>query len=349
MRAERIGGSLVGIVVVSHSAKLAEGVVELARQMGGGDVALAAAGGIDDPESPIGTDAFAIKEAIESVWSDDGVLVLMDLGSAIMNAETALEFLEPPADASRVLLCEAPLVEGTVAAVATAGIGASLSEVAAEARAGLTPKIEHLAPAEAAESEATPEVARGRSIVLRVGNPLGLHLRPASRLVETVGRFDAEVRIANRTTGSDPVPARSLARVSALGVRQGYETRCGRPPDADAALPPFPTCRRRLRRPRPARCPPLPAETGGEPRSEGPWSGWGAQVGPAATRAGLLLRCLMGPLADPEADRQRLWWRSTPYAPTSKASGRVLAGGRPKPTSTAHLLILDDEHLIGSA
>src|SRR5690606_41460164 len=93
--------------------KLAEGVVELARQMGGGDVALAAAGGIDDPESPIGTDAFAIKEAIESVWSDDGVLVLMDLGSAIMNAETALEFLEPPADASRALLCEAPLVEGT--------------------------------------------------------------------------------------------------------------------------------------------------------------------------------------------------------------------------------------------
>src|SRR5690606_27838685 len=103
VRDGRTGESLVGIVVVSHSAKLADGVVELARQMGSGDIALAAAGGIDDPESPIGTDAFAIKEAIESVWSDDGVLVLMDLGSAIMNAETALEFLEPPADASRVL------------------------------------------------------------------------------------------------------------------------------------------------------------------------------------------------------------------------------------------------------
>lgn len=360
MRAERIGVSLVGIVVVSHSAKLAEGVVELARQMGGGDVALAAAGGIDDPESPIGTDAFAIKEAIESAWSDDGVLVLMDLGSAIMNAETALEFLEPPADASRVLLCEAPLVEGTVAAVATAGIGASLSEVAAEARAGLTPKIEHLAPAEAAESEATPEVARGRSIVLRVGNPLGLHLRPASRLVETVGRFDAEVRIANRTTGSDPVPARSLARVSALGVRQGHEIEVwAAGPDADAALSAISDLAaddfgdRDL----PAAPPPPKAETPAvEPRSEGTVVGVGASPGVAVGPARYLRRPALevptGPPADPEADRQRLRQAiDAVRADIESQREQVLAraGEAEADIFTAHLLILDDEHLIGSA
>ena len=81
---------MIGIVVVSHSAKLAEGVCELAGQMAQGQVRLAAAGGSDDPQNPIGTDAFRVQHAIESVYSEDGVLVLMDLGSAVLSAETAL-------------------------------------------------------------------------------------------------------------------------------------------------------------------------------------------------------------------------------------------------------------------
>jgi phosphocarrier protein FPr len=83
---------MLGIVIVSHSAKLAEGVEELARQMTQGQVPLVAAGGIDDPDNPIGTDAMRIYAAIEQVYSDDGVLVLMDMGSALLSAEMALEF-----------------------------------------------------------------------------------------------------------------------------------------------------------------------------------------------------------------------------------------------------------------
>ena len=83
----------VGIVIVSHSAKLASGVEELARQMTQVLVPIALAAGIDDPENPLGTDAMRIKAAIESVYSEAGVIVLMDLGSAVMNAEMALEFL----------------------------------------------------------------------------------------------------------------------------------------------------------------------------------------------------------------------------------------------------------------
>jgi len=82
---------VVGIVIVSHSAKLVEGVLELARAMAGADVKMAAAGGMALPDSPLGTDAVLITRAINVVYSDDGVVVLMDLGSAVLSAEMALE------------------------------------------------------------------------------------------------------------------------------------------------------------------------------------------------------------------------------------------------------------------
>ena len=84
---------MVGLVVVSHSEALAEGVVALAREMGGEELALEAAGGMDEPGA-LGTDAERVRAAIERAMSDDGVLVLMDLGSALMSAEFAIEMLE---------------------------------------------------------------------------------------------------------------------------------------------------------------------------------------------------------------------------------------------------------------
>ena len=115
---------MIGLVIVSHSAKLAEGVCDLARQVAQGKVRIAAAGGTADPENPIGTDAFQVLQAIESVYSEDGVLVLMDLGSAVLSAETALELLGGERS-SRVQLCAAPLVEGAVAAASLAAAGAA--------------------------------------------------------------------------------------------------------------------------------------------------------------------------------------------------------------------------------
>lgn len=95
---------MIGLVIVSHSAKLAEGVVELARGMAGPEVPLAATGGLALPDQPLGTDAGLVLQAIEQVHSDDGVLVLMDLGSAVLSAEMALEMLSPEQRA-RVRLC----------------------------------------------------------------------------------------------------------------------------------------------------------------------------------------------------------------------------------------------------
>ena len=80
---------MIGIVIVSHSSKLAEGVVELARSMGGATVAIQAAGGMNE-DTTLGTDPIRILNAIKQVYSDDGVLVLMDLGSAILSSEMAV-------------------------------------------------------------------------------------------------------------------------------------------------------------------------------------------------------------------------------------------------------------------
>ncbi len=121
---------LVGIVVVSHSRRLAEGVVELSRQMAGEDVALEAVGGT--PEGALGTDADGIVAAIGRADAGAGVLVLGDLGSAILAGTTAIGLLEPD-QAGRVRLSGAPLVEGTVIAAVQASIGQGLDEVAAAA------------------------------------------------------------------------------------------------------------------------------------------------------------------------------------------------------------------------
>src|SRR5919199_1754088 len=143
---------MVGIVIVSHSEKLANGVQELAIQMVQGSqhdqmsadtFRLAIAAGIDDPENPLGTDAMQIYQAIESVYSDEGVVVLMDLGSAILSAEMALEFLTEDQRATG-RLCEAPLVEGAIAAVVQAAAGADIEQVLAEARGALAAKAAQL-------------------------------------------------------------------------------------------------------------------------------------------------------------------------------------------------------------
>jgi multiphosphoryl transfer protein len=208
---------VIGLVIVSHSEGLAAGVVELAREMGGTDVPIEAAGGLED--GSVGTDAERVRAAIERAMSDDGVLVLMDLGSALMSAEMAAELLEGE---GRVLLSEAPLVEGAVAAAAAARGGASLDEVAAEARGALAMKASQLGAAEPAEGAAAEPVAAEADAQARVPvlNEIGLHARPAALVVELAGRFDADLRLA-KDGGAGPVNARSLTGLMTLAARRG--------------------------------------------------------------------------------------------------------------------------------
>jgi phosphoenolpyruvate-protein phosphotransferase/dihydroxyacetone kinase phosphotransfer subunit len=218
---------VVGLVIVSHSAALADGVVELAREMGGAEVAIEPAGGMEGGE--IGTDAERVRQAVERVRSSDGVLVLMDLGSAVMSAEMATEIAEP--GGGPILLSEAPLVEGSVAAAALAGAGASLEEVAREARGALRMKTAQLAVEEPEREQAPPgeeddpageDVPEGE-LRLHIENRLGLHARPAARFVGALGGLDTRVEVSNATRARGPADGRSLIGLATLAVAQGEE------------------------------------------------------------------------------------------------------------------------------
>ena len=221
--------NMVGLVFVSHSAELAAATKALAEQQTQGRAAIAAVGGTGDLENPFGTDAMAILEAIQSVYHDDGVLVLMDLGSAIMSAETALEFMDPD-QAARVRLSAGPFVEGAMAASVQASIGMDLEAVAAEAAEAMRPKMESLGvpaglaganlPEPAAESRPSTGEA-GISATVTLVNHAGLHFGPAVLFVQTAAASQAEITARNLSTGAGPANAKRFNQVLSLGRRAG--------------------------------------------------------------------------------------------------------------------------------
>lgn len=224
----------VGLVIVSHSAAIASGVVELAAQMAA-TTRIVAAGGTDD--GGIGTSFDRVLAAIgeadpgseaDPEASEGGVVVLCDLGSAVLTSEMALDFLDEDARA-RVRIADAPIVEGAIAAAVDAEGGGDLSTVlaAAESAAG--------APRERAEVSDEGRSAAGigdagvtGTAVLR--NEDGLHARPAAELVKLVGTFESAVRV-------NGVDGRSLLRIMSLGLTAGSEVSIeAEGPDAATAV-----------------------------------------------------------------------------------------------------------------
>ncbi|MET8876127.1 phosphoenolpyruvate--protein phosphotransferase [Nocardia sp. NPDC004604] len=225
---------MIGIVVVSHSFPLARAAVELATEMlHDQQVRIEIAAGLD--ATTLGTDAVAVAQAIAAADSGDGVLVLMDLGSAVLSAELALDLLAAP---HRVRLCGAPIVEGLITASVCASGGAGLDEVASEAENALLGKRTQLRPSPTDSGEAGEPVGGGEPAseggggasddleaavaVFTVENEHGLHARPAARLVTELRGCRAKVRLRNLTTGTGPVSAASLSRVAALGALAGH-------------------------------------------------------------------------------------------------------------------------------
>jgi PTS hybrid protein len=126
LEAEAVPPATVGIVIVSHSPKIAEGAADMVRQMVGDSVNLAYAGG--DPDGNLGTDVAKILAAIDRAWSEAGVAIFVDLGGAETNSEMAIEMLDE-GRRGRVVVCNAPIVEGAVIAAAEASGGSSLDVV----------------------------------------------------------------------------------------------------------------------------------------------------------------------------------------------------------------------------
>jgi phosphoenolpyruvate-protein phosphotransferase/dihydroxyacetone kinase phosphotransfer subunit len=230
---------MIGLVFVSHSRALAEALINLVQQVASRDIPMAIAAGVGDNREEFGTDAVEISEAIQSVYSPEGVLVLMDLGSAILSAEVALELL-PEEMRARVRFCAAPLVEGAIAAGVQAGLGSDLDTSCREAQGALIPKAQQLGESESIESAGVaPEVTMegAQEVTLTLRNEHGLHARPAARFVQTAASFDARVQVRNLTSGKGPVSAKSLNALATLGaVRDDQILVSATGPQANQAL-----------------------------------------------------------------------------------------------------------------
>jgi phosphocarrier protein FPr len=231
---------MVGIVLVSHSRPLAMATQELVRAMTGPALQLAIAAGAGENHAELGTDAVEISEAIRAVQSFDGVLVLMDMGSAILSSETALDLLDEK-DRRNVRLCPAPFVEGAVAAGVTANLNATLTEVFAEAIGALkvkgsSPPGKNAAPLNPG-AKASPASAEARILRLTVRNAHGLHARPAACLIGGVKPFQAEIMVRNMTNQRGPVSVKSLSGLASLEILQDHEIEISAAgSDAEAAL-----------------------------------------------------------------------------------------------------------------
>ncbi len=227
---------MIGVVAVSHSARLGEAALELALQMvhDGAPVRVAAGAGTDGDGTPIlGTDAMAVASAIDELAAEcDGVLVLMDLGSAVMSAELALELRSSDVP---VRLAPAPFVEGLLAAVVAAAAGGSLDAVAQEATAALEAKTAQLQddaePVAGAPVSPAPEATEAPRVTrtVRVRNPLGIHARPAALIATTAGAADVRLR---RLPDGPEAAAGSLSSLLVLGAHQGDEVELSAPDGA---------------------------------------------------------------------------------------------------------------------
>lgn len=207
------GERRVGLVFVSHSAKVAEGLVELAAQMAP-SVRLLAAGGTE--AGGIGTSFEKVSGAISEADDGRGVAVLCDLGSAILTAETALDFLDDVLR-ERVRVVDAALVEGGVAAAVTAETGGDLDAVVAAARSAVFGGADQPVPGAAAAGDTvTPGTGGPFTRTVMLINKDGLHARPAAEFVKLANTFDARVTV----NGKD---AKSLLGIMALGLVKGTE------------------------------------------------------------------------------------------------------------------------------
>ena len=365
-------------MVVSHSRALAEAAVDLSRQMlQGADVAIEVAAGLD---GSFGTDAVAILAALEAADRGDGAVVLMDLGSAVLSAELALEMLDDD-PRERILLCPAPLVEGLVVAAVAAAGGAPREQVAAEATGALAGKQSHIDGAEPQQEAPDQGAPGGESASFLVRNVHGLHARPAARLVQESAATGVAVELRNASTGSAWVPAGSLSRVATLGALEGHrvELRAHGPGAAEALAslvslaarsfgePPaglpgqsggagLVTPQVAFSREAPATAQPADAGLSGAGGAGTAHGATGASPGIAVGPARLLARPLPALPTAPDGDAVHEWAALTAAREScrqevrrTRAAAVDSVGEQEAALFDAHLLLLDDSDLLDDA
>ena len=219
---------MVALVFVSHSRKLAESLVQLVRQVASPDVSLGIAAGVGLNRQEFGTDATEVAEVIKSLDNPNGVLVFMDLGSAVIKCPDGHGI-------SYLLRCKngcasarPAMIEGAIAAAVQASLGNSLDLVYQEAMSALLPKTEQIGDLQGNVAPVTiraevPLSKDSEQRLLTIHALHGLHARPAARFVQTAARFLADILVKNVTTGKGPVTAKSLNALATLGVLKDHQ------------------------------------------------------------------------------------------------------------------------------
>jgi phosphocarrier protein FPr len=219
---------MIGLLLVSHSAALAAATESLVRQMTGERLNLKRAAGSGENGAALGTDASVILARLGDLRDCDAIVVLMDIGSAILSTEMARDLADESLRA-KIHLSPAPFVEGAIAAGVAAAAGLPLARVLAEAESGLAQKQSGLGATAPAESRAPAGVTR-RGII---ADPHGMHLRPAAAFVKLALEFNAQItlRHAQRSARGD-----SLTALMSLGASGGATVTIeAAGPDAEAA------------------------------------------------------------------------------------------------------------------
>jgi len=208
---------MIHLILVSHHPDIARGIAALAAQMSSAPDTIHTAAGIDDPDNPVGTDAVRIMQTLLEADNPDGILILVDLGSAILSAQTALDLLDDPALVARCRISAAPLVEGAISAAVAASSGADLETVAREATQALAAK--QVALGENVPASAAPvAVPSGDSATITLTNRDGLHARPAARLAAALAPYHARLVL---TCGDKQADGKSLNQLALLQARSG--------------------------------------------------------------------------------------------------------------------------------
>jgi phosphocarrier protein FPr len=208
---------MVGLVLVSHSRQLAKSTAELALSITNESVLpIVYCGGIGENGELLGTDAMDIQQAISSVYTNDGVLVLTDIGSSVLSARLAIEMLGLP----NIELSGAPLVEGSLAAAVQVLAGSALEQVMKEAADAALPKNE--TDRKTAE-QINPSPKEALTYRFKVGLQHGLHARPAANLARLLSKFSSAALIRNVTKSGRPVNAKSVNKITLSNINYADE------------------------------------------------------------------------------------------------------------------------------
>ncbi|WP_020004197.1 dihydroxyacetone kinase phosphoryl donor subunit DhaM [Brachyspira innocens] len=235
---------MVSLIFVSHSYELAKTTAEYIKKVTNTDIPIAFSGGSGDDHKELGTDAVEVFNAIESVYSDDGVIIFCDLGSALISSELALSMLDEE-KAKNVRMTSAPFIEGGINAAIQSSLAKNIDEVINESLESLTPKISYVKDKfdysinnnNLLEDIEFKDYIKGEYKILLEN---GFHARPVFMFINIIANSKSKVFISNKTKHKPPVSADSITKVTLLNIEYGDVMEIyAKGPDAEDVLERF--------------------------------------------------------------------------------------------------------------